>query len=682
MRIDSDRPIRTTIRCGLAGAALVALVFSVYAQVARHEYVVYDTGDYITENSHVLAGLTWDGFRWALTSTFAANWFPLTWLSHMLDVELFGVDPGAHNLVNATIHALNSILCFLWLSRMTKQWIPSLWVAAMFAIHPLHVESVAWVVERKDVLSTFFGWACLLAWARYAERSTSARYLTALLLFVLGLLCKPMLVTWPFVLLLLDYWPLRRETVGVRRLVLEKLPFLAFTIASAAMTVHAQGSSGAIQSLEKLPLALRLSNACVSVVKYLAKTFWPTDLAFHYPHPKESLGAATIAGAVALIVIVSAAAILLRKRARYFPVGWYFFLGTLVPVIGIVQVGGQAMADRYTYIPLTGVFVVIAWGAVDLVARWPKLAVAAGTAIVLALAPVTSKQVATWENTRTMCEQGVKAAGDDYVAHNLLGCYWMENGDLDVAIREFRRALELTPNDADSLSNLSGALLRKGVYAEAAMLARRALAIAPNMPKVRNALAAALIGERRYEEALDEATRSTELDPYHASAHNNRAVALAALGRAADAEAAYKKAIALRPDLINAHYGLAQLLASQARPVEALAALEQCLQLKPDWAPAVADVVWILANEPAVSNPARAIELGERIAATRGARNASLLDALASAYAAGGRFDDALAMAQRALERARETGDVELAARVDRRMAAYGSRRIDRTIPR
>ncbi len=678
----SERSPSTKLRTLCSSALLALLVFSVYAQVAHHEYVVYDTGDYITENSHVLAGLTWDGFKWALTSTFAANWFPLTWLSHMLDVELFGVDPGAHNLVNVTIHALNSILCFAWLSRMTKQWVPSLWVAAMFAIHPLHVESVAWVVERKDVLSTCFGWLCLLAWSRYAERASTARYWLALLLFGLGLLCKPMLVTWPFVLLLFDYWPLRREGLGVRRLVLEKLPFLALTLLSAAITVHAQGASGAIQSLEKLPLAMRLSNACVAVVKYLGKGAWPFDLAFHYPHPKGSLSAAAIFGAVAAIALVSVAAIWFRKRARYFTVGWFFFLGTLVPVIGIVQVGGQSMADRYTYIPLTGVFIVLAWGALELAARWQKFAVVLGAAIVLALAPVTSKQVATWENTKTMCEQGVKAAGDDYVAHNLLGCYLMQNGDLDGAIPEFRRALELTPNDADSLANLSGALLRKGVYAEAGALARRALVIAPGMPKVRNALAAALIGERRFEEALAETNAAVELDPYLASAHSNRAVALAALGRPAEAEVAYRRAIGLRPDLINAHFGLAQLLLQMRRPAEALAALGECLRIKPDWAPAVADAVWILANEPPVLDPARAIELGERIATTRGARNAGLLDALASAYAASGRFQDALAMAGRAFERARETGDAELASRVERRIAAYRAGTIDRTIPR
>jgi tetratricopeptide (TPR) repeat protein len=678
----SKRSPSTRLRALCSSALLVALVFAVYAQVGRHEYVVYDTGDYITENSHVLAGLTWDGFRWALTSTFAANWFPLTWLSHMLDVEIFGVDPGAHNLVNACIHALNSILCFAWLSRMTKQWIPSLWVAAMFAIHPLHVESVAWVVERKDVLSTCFGWLCLLAWSSYAERGGGRRYALALLLFGLGLLCKPMLVTWPFVLLLLDYWPLRREGLGVRRLVLEKLPFLALTLCSAAITVHAQGSSGAIQSLEKLPLALRLSNACVSVLKYLGKAVWPADLAFHYPHPKDNLASAAVVASVAAIVVVSAAAIWLRRRARYFPVGWFFFLGTLVPVIGIVQVGGQSMADRYTYIPLTGVFIVLAWGAMELAALWQKLAVVVGAAIVLALAPVTSKQVATWRNTKTMCEQGIRAAGDDYVAHNLLGCYLMENGDLDGAIPEFRRALSLTPNDADSLANLSGALLRKGVFAEAGALARRALVLAPAMPKVRNALAAALIGERRYGEALVETDRAIELDPYLASAHSNRAVALASLGRSVDAEAAYRRAIGLRPDLINAHFGLAQLLLAGRRPAEALAELDQCLRIRSDWAPAVADAVWILANEPGVLDATRAIALGERIATTRGARNAALLDALASAYAASGRFQDAIATGQRALERAREIGDVELAGRIERRVTAYRAGTVDRTIPR
>lgn len=670
--------LRTLCSC----VSLAVLVFAVYAQVARHQFVVYDTGDYITDNPHVLAGLTLDGVRWALTSSFAANWFPLTWVSHMLDVELFGVDPGRHNLVNVFFHAVNAMLLFGLLQRMTQQWFPSLWVAAMFAIHPLHVESVAWVVERKDVLSTFFGWLCLLAWTTYARRPAAGRYMLALVLFGMGLMCKPMLVTWPFVLLLLDYWPLRRDALGARRLILEKLPFIALSVASSVITVYVQHAGGAIQTLTRLPLSVRLSNACVAVVRYLGKMIWPFDLAFHYPHPKGHLTVTAVIGALLLLAAISAAAIWLRRRARYFPVGWFFFLGTLVPVIGIVQVGGQAMADRYTYIPLTGVFIVLAWGAMDLVPKWPRLAGVLGTLIVLALAPVTSRQVATWRDTRTMCEQGVRAAGDDYVAHNLLGCYLMENGDLDAAIPELRRALELAPNDADALSNLSAALLRKGALAEAVTFARRALAIAPGLSKVHNALAAALIGQRRLDEALAEADEALALDPYLASAHNNRAFVLANFGRAAEAEAAYERAIDLRPDLVQAHLGLAQFLVAQRRPAEALHELDECLRLKPDWPPAAVDAIWILANEREVADPARAITLGERIVEKRAGRNAALLDGLASAYAAAGRFQDALSMARRAFDRAQETGDLELAGRIERRIAAYEAGTIDRDTPR
>ena len=445
----------------LIAAGLLLGTLALYARVAGHPFIFFDDNRYVTENPTVQAGLTWQGITWAFTTLHVSNWHPLTWLSHMLDVELFGVNPGAHHVVNVLFHAANAVLVFLLFLRMTGATWRSAFVAALFAVHPTHVESVAWVAERKDVLSTLFGLLAMLVYVGWTRRGGAGRYLGVVALFAASLLSKPMWVTLPFLLLLLDAWPLQRwagspvpvdpeppasPRLGLGRLVLEKLPLLALSIASSAVTVVAQSQGGAMVNLD-LGMGARIGNAAVAYVRYVAKTFWPTDLAIYYPHPAGGLPTGQAIGAAAVVVLATAVAFLAVKRAPWFALGWFWFLGTLVPVIGLVQVGAQAMADRYTYVPTIGLYVVVAWGLAGIARRWNlgKGAAAAAGAAILALSAVTWNQVGYWSD------------------HILL----------------FEHALAVEPRSGVAVGVLSEGMRRAKRYDEALALAQEAVALAP-----------------------------------------------------------------------------------------------------------------------------------------------------------------------------------------------------------
>jgi len=371
-------------RDGFICVFLILATLAVYWQVQHHAFVNYDDSFYVTDNRHIQEGLTLESVRWAFTTTYGGNWHPLTWLSHMLDHKLFGMNPGRHHLTSLILHVLNTLLLFLVFKKMTGDSWPSGFVAALFALHPLHVESVAWIAERKDVLSTFFWMLTMWSYIRYIERPATGRYLTALLFFSLGLMAKPMVVTLPFVLLLLDYWPLNRlqnqpsnakitsqTKTDFLGLVREKIPFFILVEMSCVATFYAQNQAGAMVSLDSIPFIARFANAVLSYATYMGKMIWPSNLAVIYMYPEMVSWWQAAAAGLALASIFSAAFIFIKKKP-YFAVGWLWFAGTLVPVIGLVQVGSQSMADRYTYIPLIGLFIVIAWGVPELVARLPR----------------------------------------------------------------------------------------------------------------------------------------------------------------------------------------------------------------------------------------------------------------------------------------------------------------------
>jgi hypothetical protein len=432
---------------------LALTTITVFWQVCTYDFVDYDDSVYIYENPNIQAGITLKTIKWAFTTSYYANWYPLTWLSHMLDWKLFGPKAGGHHLTNLIFHIANTLLLFIVLKQMTQKLWQSAFVAALFALHPLHVESVAWVVERKDVLSTFFWMLTMWAYLRYVKHPGVARYLLALLSFALGLMSKPMLVTLPFVLLLLDYWPLARipsgqalNRFGSRRifyyLIREKIPFFVLSAILSVVTFIAQRGSGTVATLVQIPLKIRIYNALVSYMEYIEKMIWPSRLAMFYPHPGKNILILHIVISAVLLSAVTICVIRYAKSHRYLVTGWFWYIGTLVPVIGIVQVGMQALADRYTYIPLTGLFIIIAWGVPDLLAKWryKKIAITLlSLLIILAISICTHFQLRHWQNSLNLFQHAVDVIGSNDKAHIHIANFLYMQNRFDEAIREYQK---------------------------------------------------------------------------------------------------------------------------------------------------------------------------------------------------------------------------------------------------
>jgi tetratricopeptide (TPR) repeat protein len=488
-----------------------------YAPVLRNDFLNYDDPEYVTDNAIVKKGLTLDGVRWAFIDSvgYASNWHPLTWLSHMLDCQLFDLRAATHHLTSVVIHAISVVLLFLTLRRMTGADWQSAFVAGVFALHPSHVQSVAWAAERKDVLATAFWMLTMWCYARYAERPTAARYALVAAALVLGLLSKPMLVTLPFALLLLDYWPLRRVP-PFRRAILEKVPLLAMCAGAMALTYLAQSRAGAVLSDTALPLSDRVSNAIVSYVRYLGKFFWPERLAVFYPYEQWSLP--TVGASAALLLAITLAAIAIRRRAPYFVVGWLWFLGTLVPVIGLVQIGRQSMADRYMHVPMIGLAMIIAWGARDLVRERPPTVILRAVAFILLIASAarTVVEIGYWRDSETLFRRAIAVTGDDNaVAHNNLGTALAMRGDVSGAAVEFRQVLRLAPNDAGAHRNLARALAQMGDVDGAIVELRESLRLNESAFD-QNLVGRMLLSRGRREEAIAYLARAAQLEPSNA----------------------------------------------------------------------------------------------------------------------------------------------------------------------
>jgi tetratricopeptide (TPR) repeat protein len=573
-------------REGVVCLFLVIITLAVYWQVGNHEFVNYDDNDYITENQHVQAGLTLKSIAWAFTSTHASNWHPLTWLSHMLDCQIYGLNPSGHHFTSVLFHILNSILLFLIFKRMTRAFWKSAFVAALFAIHPLHVESVAWVAERKDVLSTFFWMLTMGAYILYVQNPGIKKYLLTVLLFALGLMAKPMLITLPFVLLLLDYWPLGRfnKRSLALKLIQEKIPFFVLAAASSIATLFAQQSGGAVESLDAIPLFVRISNAIVSYLSYIGKMILPHNLAVLYPHPGMP-PVWQIAGGCLLLVFISFIAVKTLKWHPYFAVGWLWYLGTLVPVIGLVQVGLQSMADRYTYIPLTGIFIIIAWGVSDLAAGWryKKEGLAAASAILLLILIVaTWFQVGHWTNSITLFKHAINVTENNSVANNNLGTAFSGQGKVFEAIKHYTEALRIDPMYADAHYNLGNAFVRQGRISEAISHYTEALRIKPNDAEVRSNLGSVLFKQGRVDEAIGHYTEALRINPVCAEAHNNLGNVLADQGRISEAISHYTEALRINPDFAEAGVNLKKVSAFLNEIDEAVKRLQELLEVNPE----------------------------------------------------------------------------------------------------
>jgi tetratricopeptide (TPR) repeat protein len=586
----------------LISLTLFLLVVGTFFPAVYNDFVGFDDPDYVTANAHVQRGLTWETVPWAFRSTAACNWHPLTWLSHMLDVQLFGLQPWGHHLTSILLHAMNTVLVFLVFKRMTGSVWRSCFVAAVFGLHPLHVESVAWISERKDVLSTFFWMLTLWAYAQYARGRTARNpvgaaevgptklgptgaipkcsgtgsYVLALVFFALGLMSKPMLVTLPFVLLLLDYWPLREfkslelkssdpKELAINSsthnsklsnflcLTAEKIPFFLLAAVVSGITYVVQKQSGSVTS--GLPFVDRVENAVVSYCRYLGKLFCPVDLAVYYPYP-DRWPATIVCSACLVLLVVSVFAIALRRNHPYLLVGWFWFIGTLAPVIGLVQVGLQAMADRYTYVPSLGIFMMLAWGIHDLSSRWrgKLLKPALAAALVVPLCIVLSRhQIGYWKDSETLFRRAIAVTKDNYLAYDNLGTALTAKGKLDEAVGEYQEALRIKPDFAEAHNNLGSCLAKKGELAE----------------------------------AIDQFVQALKLNPGFAEAHFNLAAALGDAGRIQDAIAQYQEAIRLKPDFTDARYNLGNVLSGMpGRLDDAVAQYLALLQIDPSYAEA------------------------------------------------------------------------------------------------
>jgi tetratricopeptide (TPR) repeat protein len=622
---------------------LAAITFAVFGQTLRFGFVDYDDQVYIYNNPVVSKGLTLQGLKWAFSGVHAENWHPVTWLSHMLDCQLYGLNPAGHHFTNVLIHTATVIALFLLLRRMTGALWRSAFVAAVFAIHPLRAESVAWVSERKDVLSGLFFMLTVGAYARYARLPWSAaRYGLVVLLFAIGLLCKPMLVTLPLVLLLLDYWPLRRAE-SARRLVLEKLPLLALSAASCVVTVFAQHET--IRSVESYSLPYRLGNALAAGVIYLRQMIWPAGLVAHYPYPHYGLPALEVALSGLLLAVFSILALWQRQRRPWILVGWFWYLVMLLPVVGIVQVGIQAHADRYTYLPQIGLYLALTW----LVAEWklPRVAFGCLMGAVLAVLMVCGwNQVSYWKDSEVLWNHAIAFTTDNEPAYCGLAEGLFEKGKIDDAISVFRHALRLNRNLPMPQHNLGIALLQKGDLDEAIYHLGYAIYLNPDDPASHYALALALLRKGNVEEAAAHFQRTIQLDPDDAQARYNLGNILFDKGRTGDAIALYQGALQINPDYIQACINLANALLQEGKTGEAILHYQRALQIDPASATANLNLGVILLQHQDIDD---AIACLQKALQTK----PDLVEAhssLGAAFLQQGKIPEAMAQYQQALQ--------------------------------
>ena len=614
---------RRWLRLGIC-ISLAVLTWVVFGQLLQYDFINYDDPRYVYENTNITNGLTIGGIAWAFTHIHSMNWHPLTTISHMLDCQLYGLKPGAHHFTNVLLHSIVAILLLLVLQRMTggPSGTGSIWrsafVAAVFAIHPLRVESVAWIAERKDVLSGVFFMLTLLTYFRYVRVRSIGHYLTVLFMFALGLMCKPMLVTLPFVLLVLDYWPLKRvrsqnselrSQRNLLALVVEKLPLVALSVVSSVVTFAAQ--RGAVGWTEQLPVLARINNAVVTYAAYMWQMLWPVKLAVFYPHPESRLPLWEIILCLLLLIGITAAAVVLRKSRPYFITGWLWYLGMLVPVIGLVQVGWQGRADRYTYLPQIGLYIAITWGIADVTAawRWQREILTAGTAIVVGLLSWrASVQASYWRDSETLFTHALAVTSNNDVAENNLGIVFLQKGNLDEAISLLQAAVDLRPENSPAHENLAKALLQKGQVTDALVHYRRLLELQPDNIEVHNIVGTVLIQQGQAREAVEE----------------------------------WQKVLAIQPDNGNAMSNLA----------------------------------WVFATSPddSLRDRAKAVQLAEQAMRISGGRIPIIFRTLAAAYAENGRFSEAIQTAQRGIELANSRGNSGLATELQSNIVLYQER--------
>ena len=599
---------------------LIVCSLIAFGRIVANDFINFDDNVYITENNHIKAGLNSETLKWAFSAVVSSNWHPLTLLSHALDWRLFGANASGHHLVSLLLHIGSAILLFLFLNKTTGSLWPSAFVAALFALHPLRVESVAWAAERKDVLSMFLGLAVLYTYALYVEKPKLYKYCVCLILFALSLMAKPMLVTLPFVLLLLDYWPLgrwqkalqpqllpvsnesglvkkkvkQRKTDStkekkisvplmnrakiIRSLLWEKSPFIFLAIASSIVTIWVQKNGGAIAYLEELPFLDRMLNAIVSYVAYLIKIFWPVNLAVFYTY-RQFLPSWQVFGAASILLGISIAVIYAIKKAPYLFVGWFWYLGTLVPVIGLIQVGKQSIADRYTYFPSIGIAIILTWSIVYLLpkVKLRKIIIIPAAIILAALTFLTWQQCGYWKNSISLFNHVLQATKDNYLAHNNLGTALAAEGKKEEAIAHYRKAIEINPTFTIAHLNLGAALVAQGRIEEALA----AIKMNPNQEEAHFHLGVVLAAQGRNEEAIAHYLAAIKINPNYDDAHYNLANLFMKQGKIEEAIAHYRQAIKINPDHADAHCNLANVFVKQNKIDQAIEHFREAVRITP-----------------------------------------------------------------------------------------------------
>lgn len=643
---------------GLLRLLLVALTLAAYGGVWGFDFVFYDDLTFVRDNPHVQAGLTRDGLYWAFTTFEGAMWHPLVWLSFMLDTVVFGPHAAGYHITNVLLHTLNVLVLFALWHRLTGAVYRSALVAALLAVHPIHVESVAWIAERKDVLSMLFALLTMWSYARYVEAPGRRRHALTVACFALGLMAKPMLVTLPFLLLLLDWWPLGRlgnapdgrltdawpNRQRALPLIIEKVPLFALSAVASLITLTAQRHDGSLVAIAALPIGTRLAHSVVAYVRYLGKALWPTDLAFFYPYVRD-LADWHVAVAALFLAGVSVAVLRAPARRAYVGMGWLWFLGTLLPVIGLVQNGGQAMADRYAYLPFIGLYVMVAWGVSDLLATRIYRAQLLGTAAIVVLVAclaTTVRQVQHWRNTRTLAEHAIAVTEDNVMAHYVLGMGFEAEGQLAQAKHHYRETVRLGSAEWEAHNNL-------GVL---------------------------LAAEGQLDDAIDHYTAALRVAPQSARVHRNLALALHRQERLDAALVHFGEALRLEPDDAPTHFNSSVVLLQLGRVPESLAELREAIRLDPHWSLPTVTLAWLLATHPdaTVRDGRQAIALAEQAVRTNG-RAPEILDVLAAAFAEDGRFEEASTTAQEAMAVARKQQKAELEAALSERMRLYQGQR-------
>jgi tetratricopeptide (TPR) repeat protein len=649
---------------------LAAMTWAVFGQTTGFEFINYDDNETVYENRDVAKGLSLDGFLFAFTHTQVGHWDPLTTMSHMLDCDVFGMNAGDHHLVNVVLHTLTAILLFLVLWDGTGAMWRSAVVAAIFAIHPLRVESVAWVTERKDVLSGVFFMLTLGAYTRYARAPSVGRYVFVALVFALGLLSKSMLVTIPFVLILLDYWPLRRfgwdalkNAAAALRLLREKLPLLGMAIVSSIIQLTA-ASEGLLDTI-RLPMATRIGNAFVAYATYIGQTFVPTNLALFYPHPGSAIAGWKVALATALLIAITIGTIAWRKDRPYLIVGWLWFLIMLFPVIGLIQSGELARADRYTYLPQIGLCILFTWLASDVISIVPQRTILGGSlalASIAALAIAAKKQTATWRDSEILWQHALACTVGNYVAHDNLGSELSRRGHITEAISHHRQSLEINPRYYRAASNLGILLLDTGQPRDAISWLEKAVTVNPDYAIGHTNLGSAYLAINEFDAAIEHYQRALDLAPRNAVAEANLGIAYFRTGKIANAIAHYERAVELDPDYAKAQANLGGALLQEGRLREAVPHLERALALEPDFSLVENQLAWIRATSSLsdLRDVPAAIRLAEHANLLAKSEQPVFLRTLAIAYGEAGRYSDAMATARRALTLAEARSDTAL----------------------